>query len=137
MSADARSFILTGPPAAGKSTLGRALAERLGRHFLDLDEAVTSEAGRSVAEIFAAEGEAGFRARERRALSAALSGPARVIAAGGGALLDRPLRHRVLKEARVFSLDAPLPALLSRAAGSDARPLLSGDLAARLSALLE
>lgn len=133
-----RPVVLVGPPASGKSALAAALAERLGRTFADVDDIVTREADRTIAAIFAAEGEAGFRVRERRAVEAALTDGTGVIATGGGSLLDPTLRRRVLREAHVLSLDAPLSVLVERARRTEgARPLLDGDLAARLVDLLE
>ena len=100
-------IVLIGPRGSGKSTAGRLLARRLGVPLVDLDAEVARAAGRSIAEIFAAEGEPGFRARESAALAAALTangnGPGVVIAAGGGvvvreanrALLKAAARHRV------------------------------------------
>jgi shikimate kinase len=78
------NLILVGPMGSGKTTVGRLAAARLGRPFLDLDAAVVAAAGRSVAAIFAAEGEAGFRAREAAALRGALADGDRVLATGGG-----------------------------------------------------
>ena len=78
-----RPVFLIGLPGVGKTTLGRALAERTGVAFVDLDEAVEADAGKSVAEIFATEGEAGFRARET-AMLRRYAAAAAVVACGGG-----------------------------------------------------
>lgn len=78
-----RPVFLIGLPGVGKTTLGRALAERTGVTFVDLDEAVEADAGKSVAEIFATEGEAGFRARET-AMLRRYADAAAVVACGGG-----------------------------------------------------
>src|SRR5712692_9411329 len=72
---------------SGKTEIGRQLAERTGREFIDTDEIVESE-GSTIADIFAAEGERGFRARERRAVQHAARARRAVIATGGGAVLD-------------------------------------------------
>ena len=88
------SLFLYGPPGSGKSTLGKLLAERLGLPFLDLDKEVQNEAGMPVRRIFAEEGEAGFRAREKRALDSACRHERCVVALGGGTLLDAALPFR-------------------------------------------
>jgi shikimate kinase/3-dehydroquinate synthase len=131
--------VLSGPPASGKSSLGQALAERLGRPFIDTDARVEAMTGRSIPELFADLGEASFRSIERRALEEALSTsvPA-VLSTGGGTLLDRPLRRRVLREAHVLGLSVSPEALLARIQTTPAsRPLLAADPAPRLSALLD
>ena len=69
------NVVLIGFMGTGKTTVGRILAEKLGRPFVDLDEVIVRQAGRSVPEIFAADGERGFRARERDALKRALAAP--------------------------------------------------------------
>jgi len=79
-----RIVALIGIMGAGKSTVGRALATLLRRDFVDLDDRISLAAGRSIPEIFAAEGEAGFRARERDATASLASGGAAVVATGGG-----------------------------------------------------
>ncbi len=79
------NVVLIGFSATGKTTVGRLLAERLRRAFVDVDELIAREAGRSIPEIFVAEGEQGFRQREARQLAAALREEGQVIAAGGGA----------------------------------------------------
>src|SRR5690242_348080 len=83
-----RSVVLIGFMASGKTAVGRALADQLGFEFCDTDELVTSAAGRTVEEIFADEGEDGFRSRERDAVVRAAARPGRVIACGGGAILS-------------------------------------------------
>ena len=79
-------IILVGFMGTGKTEVGRALAQRLERPFLDTDEMVESEAGCSVASMFGAEGEAAFRQAERRAAMEAVRTPGAVIATGGGIL---------------------------------------------------
>jgi len=126
-----RVVLLDGPPGVGKSTLGRALADATGRPFVDLDERITSEAGgMTIGELFAAEGEAGFRAREARALRALLdatsgAAPSPVVALGGGALVDPAQRDHALARALVVGLELPIAELLVRLRGSSVeRPLL-------------
>lgn len=81
------NLILVGMPGCGKTTVGRALAAKLGRPFLDADEELVRTAGRSIPEIFAQEGEAGFRARETEVLRRLGGGSGAVVATGGGAVL--------------------------------------------------
>lgn len=128
--------VLGGAPGVGKTTVGRAAAAALGWHFVDLDQAVEAEAGATVAEIFARDGEGGFRERERAALRRALLRERVVIAAGGGALADRRVRHEALRCARVVTLGAPAATLRERLSHGDVRPLLRGGPGA-LEALLE
>lgn len=116
-----------GPPGAGKSTVGRLLAEALGRPFWDADAEIEAEAGQSIPEIFAGEGEAGFRARERAVVEWLLSQPEGVIALGGGALLDEAVRAPAAAAGPVLCLRAPLEILRERLAAAEGeRPLLSG-----------
>jgi shikimate kinase len=114
---------------SGKTSVGRRVAERLGRPLLDTDRLVEEEAGCSVAEVFAAEGEAGFRRREAEVVSRVLASevPA-VIAFGGGAVLDSANRVAAREAGLVIWLQAPVTELARRVASpSTVRPLLAGD----------
>ena len=95
--------------------------------FSDADEAIASEAGMTVAEIFARFGEAHFRKLERRIVADLVEGPPRVIAAGGGAFLDPRLRRLILERAVAIWLDAEPAALAERVGRGDGRPLLAGE----------
>ena len=87
-----RHLFLYGPPGSGKSTIGRLLAARLDLPFTDLDAVIVETDGRSIPQIFAEEGEPGFRAREKQALVDMGALPRHVVALGGGALLNPECR---------------------------------------------
>ena len=131
-------LVLVGLMGAGKTTVGQLCAERLARPFVDTDELVEAATGSTVAEIFAAEGEAGFRARERVAVVDACAAPdPLVIACGGGAVLDAGNRAALKRAGRVVWLRAS-PAVLSERVGSDpARPLLTDGPVPTLARLAE
>ena len=84
-----KNILLIGMPGCGKTTVGRALARKLNRPLEDLDQRIEEEAGRSIPELFALEGEAGFRAREHRVLCGVSRQSGRVIACGGGIVTRR------------------------------------------------
>lgn len=132
------NLILCGFMGCGKSTVGRLLAKRTGRRFVDMDEYIEGKAGRRVPEIFAAEGEEGFRRRERGACAALAAETGLVIAAGGGALTF-PANVGVLSATGcIVLLDVPLPVILRRLEGDVSRPLLARpDKEAAAAALLE
>lgn len=131
---------LIGLPGAGKSSVGRALAARLGRPFVDLDGAVSARLGASPAEAFARLGEAAFRDAEAEALAEALAprgvGAAAVVATGGGAVLREANRRALAESAFVVWLEIDPEAAAARLAalpdGLRSRPLLAGDAAARM-----
>lgn len=124
-----RRLILIGMPASGKTTVGRELSRALAVPFYDCDEAVEREAGCTIAGLFAAEGEASFRERERRMLETLCAKDAPcVIATGGGAVLRRENRLLLRRSGVVFWLDRSMENIMSADCGG--RPLLAGGEAA-------
>jgi shikimate kinase/3-dehydroquinate synthase len=123
-----RPLFLSGFMATGKTSVGRLVAERTGRPFVDLDQRIESQVGKAVAQIFADHGETHFRSLERAALDALLSesetAQAPVVALGGGALMPRDLRLRALDRAVVVTLEASPGEVLRRTGGKSGRPLL-------------
>jgi shikimate kinase / 3-dehydroquinate synthase len=122
---DVPQVILTGFMATGKSEVGRRLARRLGRPFVDLDKMVEAAAGKTVASIFAAEGEARFRQLERGAVEEACRVPDAVIATGGGTLLDPENRRRLASAGPIVCLSASPEEILRRIGDAASRPLLA------------
>jgi len=113
---------------AGKSTVGRRLAKRLGLPFVDSDTAIEDAAGYSAAEMFERFGEKDFRDGERRLVARLVEGDVRVIATGGGAFVDPRTRQLLNDKAITVWLDAPVDVLSQRTARRDTRPLLrNGD----------
>ncbi len=120
--------VLIGFMAAGKTTVGRLLAERLGLDFIDADEAIVARSGRSILDIFAEDGEAGFRVVEAATITELLTGPPGIIALGGGALHSESVRRMLVGHQAVL-LDVPLETALARSYGNTGRPMLTGDVA--------
>lgn len=139
MTFPARSLLLNGFMATGKSTVGRLLAEKTGLPWIDLDARIEARAGKKVAQIFSEQGEGAFRKLERETLSEVLAGPIAVVALGGGALLHSETRWDALERATVVTLQASPAALMRRAEldGNALRPLLRGGDLAHLTTLLE
>lgn len=121
------NLALVGPMGAGKSSVGRWLADRLGLAFVDADRALEQAAGASIPELFAREGEAGFRLREAATLRTLLAGDNQLVACGGGAVLDPANRALLRERAYVVHLHASVEQQLARLAGDTSRPLLAGD----------
>lgn len=122
---DRAHIFLYGPSGSGKSTLARLLAESLNLPTIDLDDEITRQAGRSIAEIFAAQGEQAFRQIESELLQKAARQPESVIALGGGTLLDAENRRLAEATGEVVCLHASPAILLERLDQDDEiRPLL-------------
>jgi len=127
--------VLVGPPAAGKTTVGRLLAERLGVDFVDTDDLVVAAAGKPVGDIFVDDGEEAFRALEAAAVARALERDG-VLALGGGAVLAAQTRARLAGHPVVL-LAASVPTSAGRVGLNRDRPLLLGNPRQQLRALLE
>jgi shikimate kinase len=118
----ARVF-LVGFMGCGKTTVGRLLAERLDRRFLDLDDLIVQRAGQSIARIFAERGEGFFRALENELLCEVVEMNDVVIALGGGAFVSESNRQLVKEHGVSIWLDCPIEIILERLAGTSDRPL--------------
>jgi shikimate kinase/3-dehydroquinate synthase len=133
-----RSLVIVGLMGAGKTSIGRRLALRLGMPFRDADAEIEQAAGCSVSELFARYGEPAFREGERRVIRRLLDGPPLVLATGGGAFIDPQTRATVRASATSVWLRCSLPTLVRRTAARNHRPLLQvGDPARVLAALME
>ena len=131
------SICLIGMMGTGKTTVGEILARKLNYRFFDTDVLLEQVASRTIAEIFANEGEEKFRDWESQVLRELAACTKSVIATGGGIVL-RPINWSYLHYTLVIWLDAPVEVLAQRLLGDEARPLLQqGDLALRLQSLLE
>ena len=132
----APNLVLVGPMGAGKTSIGKRLAEQFALAFVDADREIEAQAGACVATIFDCEGEAGFRARERAALARLLAGEGQVLATGGGAVLDPGTRALLRARGFVVHLQVSVDGQLQRLARDRVRPLLrQGDRAQVLQAL--
>ncbi len=116
---------LIGMMGAGKTTVGRILAHRTGRPFVDVDDVVATTAERAISEIFATDGEATFRRLERDAVTRIAAGPHAVVATGGGAVLDAANVETMRRTGTVVLLHAT-PSTLAQRVGAGGRPLLAG-----------
>ncbi len=123
---------IVGMMGVGKSAVARLVARRLGRPWVDTDAEIERQAARGIPEIFASEGEAAFRQREREAIEAVAGRPV-VAALGGGAIAQTGAAARLAATGTVVSLRARPETLLRRIGDAEERPLLAGlDPAARL-----
>lgn len=136
-----RNIILVGFMASGKTSVGRALAERTGWTLMDADGVIVARAGKPIHRIFSEDGEPAFRELERRVIADLCAGERQVIASGGGAFVDPRNRDAMLAGGTVFFLSARPAVILRRVRGEDAggpiRPLLAvEDPEARIAELL-
>ncbi|GGL74769.1 shikimate kinase [Wenxinia marina] len=133
-----RTVVLVGMMGSGKSAVGRTLAGRLGVPHIDSDVAIEEAANATIAEIFARDGEAFFRDRERAVISRLLSGPPVVLSTGGGAFVSAENRRMISERGVSIWLDAALDTLWERVRHKDTRPLLKApDPKGRLAELME
>ena len=131
-------IVLTGFMGTGKTVVGARLAERLGLPFIDLDRLIEEGAGLKVTEVFASEGEAGFRRRERELIATLAHRRDCVIATGGGAVLDPENVQHLKMGGVIVCLRAEPGVILQRVGPDDRRPLLEGqERLARIRELLE
>ncbi len=123
----ASNLILIGPMGAGKTCIGRRLAQRFGLRLVDLDLEIEQRTGASVTRIFECEGEAGFRTRERATLVELLVADGVLLATGGGAVLDADNRLLLRRRGFVVHLQVSSGQQLERLARDTSRPLLARD----------
>lgn len=127
-----RPIALIGLMGAGKTTVARVLGERLGVSVADLDAMIEAEEGRPIAEMFAQEGEAWFRRRERELLDRVLADGVEVVSCGGGIVTDPASRRSLRERCRIAWLDVSPPVAARRVAATVAeRPMLAGGTPAR------
>ena len=112
--------------AVGKSAVGRNLAKRLHKHFVDLDRMIERRAGLKVREIFDAKGETYFRELEKQTLADVLKLPGHVIATGGGVVMDEENLRLLREKTLLVCLMASTDAILARVGNGTKRPLLKG-----------
>ncbi len=136
MHANKRNIVMIGFMGTGKSTVGSALADRLGWRFVDTDAAIVEREGRTIPELFEEKGEAYFRDAETATLADVLAGSRQVVSTGGGAVLRPANRDAMLAGGFVVALTAPTDVLLARLRGDANRPLLAGDKEERVHRLL-
>lgn len=132
----APNLVLVGPMGAGKTSIGKRLAVRLGLAFVDCDHRLEEVTGAPVPLIFECEGEAGFRARETALIAELMRGQGQLVATGGGAVLAEENRQRLRERGFVVHLQVSVSQQLERLARDRSRPLLAvGDKRARLESL--
>ena len=124
----ARPVVLIGLMGAGKTRVGKRLAERLNLPFIDTDTEIEKDTGKTISDLFATIGEAAFRDGERRIMARLLAGPMVVIASGGGAFADPETRKVIAGKGLTVWLRADLDTLVERTARSNRRPLLEGEI---------
>lgn len=133
-----RSIVIVGLMGAGKSTIGKKLAQMLGLSFIDADTEIETVSRMTIAELFAAYGEAEFRDLERRVIKRILRSGPRVLATGGGAFMNEATRRTIAKAGISVWLRAELDVLMERVSRKGNRPLLkTADPRATMQSLMD
>jgi len=132
-----KTIVLVGLMGAGKTNIGRRLAQRLNLPFVDADAEIEAAAGETIEEIFERRGEAAFREGERKVIARLLANPVHVLATGGGAFMDPGTRALIAERGTSIWLRAELDLLVSRVSRRNNRPLLKQDPRAALARLIE
>jgi len=122
-----RPIVLVGLMGAGKTSVGRRLADKLGVPFVDADHEIEAAAGKTIKEIFADHGEPYFREGERRVIQRLIGNGAQVLATGGGAYMNDETRQRIQEKGIAVWLKASLPILMKRVMKRQDRPLLQAE----------
>jgi len=117
-------IFLCGFMGAGKSTIGRQLAEKLDLEFLDLDDKIEEKAGQSIPDIFEESGESGFRTIERRAILEVVRDFEGVVALGGGSVQNQHMLDHLKLNGLLVFIETPIPVILDRISQDESRPLL-------------
>lgn len=125
--AEKRNIILIGPMGAGKSTIGRQLAQELHLEFYDSDQEIERRTGADIAWVFDVEGEDGFRVRESRVIDDLTELQGIVLATGGGAVINKDVRNRISARGIVVYLETTIEKQLARTQKDKRRPLLQVD----------
>jgi shikimate kinase len=129
------AIVLIGVPGAGKSTVGKILAQQLGTTFIDTDSVIEQVAGKSISDIFIQDGEPHFRQLEKQIIAESLANNDAVISLGGGALMD-PQTRTLVKEQNCYWLQAGLSQAVDRVGMNKNRPLLLGNVRGQLADLM-
>lgn len=122
--AEKRNIFLVGPMGAGKSTIGRHLAEQLHLDFYDSDQEIEERTGADIAWVFDVEGEAGFRVREEKVIDELTEKQGIVLATGGGSVASKEVRNRLSARGIVVYLETPIEKQVARTQRDKRRPLL-------------
>ena len=125
--AEKRNIFLVGPMGAGKSTIGRQLAQQLNMEFYDSDTVIEERTGADIAWVFDVEGEEGFRVREEKVINDLTEKQGIVLATGGGSILSRESRNRLSARGVVVYLETTIEKQLARTQRDKKRPLLQTD----------
>lgn len=131
------NIFLIGFMGTGKSTVGKVLADTLRWEFVDTDAKIEATTGQSIPQLFADHGEQRFREIETEVLRSIAAGRHQVVSTGGGAVLKQENREAMLAGGYVVALEADEQTIIERVQGDTNRPLLAGDLEARVHKLLQ